>query len=314
MSTSEPDALFEPDAAVPPATEPPPKQRSTADTKYLLAQLERHYIKPGENQPGGIFVPEVSVNGGWGAGRRVDAIYVGFTAASGRMMIGHELKVSRSDWLHELDQLTKADAWAEQCHEWWIVALPGIVKREELPAEWGLMEPPSRARGRKMRIVKPAQRFADRQPSWDACRSVYARWDTLRANAILDARRTAEEQAREQINAARQRIADNTPEREAQELLTQIREALGDKYMRIVPVDSGHRLDVSVDELARLGTLLQSHQAVRKHVARINGGYRKPLDEARSIIDDLQGALDTLDSVARAIPADADPVNPDAGS
>lgn len=78
-------------------------------TEELLARLQRHYIKPGEQFPGGIFLPEVGWNGR--SGGRVDALYVGFTSTSGRRLVGHELKVSRSDWRHELDQPGKADGW-----------------------------------------------------------------------------------------------------------------------------------------------------------------------------------------------------------
>ena len=49
----------------------------------LLGRLRRHYIEPSRRLPGGIFVPEVGMNGGYGAGRRCDAIYVGFTTTSG---------------------------------------------------------------------------------------------------------------------------------------------------------------------------------------------------------------------------------------
>lgn len=44
-------------------------------TDDLMALLKRHYIKPGLPLPGGVFVPEVGQNGGWGSGSRCDAIY-----------------------------------------------------------------------------------------------------------------------------------------------------------------------------------------------------------------------------------------------
>lgn len=86
----------------------------------LLTRLQRHYIKPGEVLPGGVFVPEVGVNGG--VQSRCDAIYVGFTSTSGRQLVGHELKVSRADWQHELDQAGKADFWHDNTHQWYVAA------------------------------------------------------------------------------------------------------------------------------------------------------------------------------------------------
>ena len=58
------------------------RDTSTMTAGELLGRLRRHYIEPSRRLPGGIFVPEVGMNGGYGAGRRCDAIYVGFTTTS----------------------------------------------------------------------------------------------------------------------------------------------------------------------------------------------------------------------------------------
>ncbi|WP_234817784.1 hypothetical protein [Mycolicibacterium sphagni] len=168
---------------------------ATAD---LLALLKRHYIKPGADLPGGVFLPEVGWNGCAGGG--CDAIYVGFTSSSGRMLVGHELKVSRSEWLSELNKPGKADRWADQCHEWWLVVSdPAIVHDGELPPGWGLLVPgPSKTRMRA--LVKATRKPQDHTPSWDAVRSVMARWDTLRAKAIEDAKNEAYRAATAQVD------------------------------------------------------------------------------------------------------------------
>ena len=87
------------------APTPPPS------TKTLLGVLRRHYVRR-QDFPGGIFLPECGLNGT--TGRRVDAVHIGFTATSGRILRGHEIKVSRSDWLTELSKVDKASTWA-----WW---------------------------------------------------------------------------------------------------------------------------------------------------------------------------------------------------
>jgi hypothetical protein len=131
--------------------------------------------------------------------RRCDAIYVGFTSTSGRIMVGHELKVSRSDWQHELDTPGKADPWHDACHEWWVVApSTAIVDPATLPAGWGLMVPSTRSATRMDKIVKPALR-ADLTPPWWAVRSVMARQDTLRADAIRVAKAKAETEIRAEV-------------------------------------------------------------------------------------------------------------------
>lgn len=149
-------------------------------TPELLERLRRHYIKPGDLFPGGVFLPEVGWNGG-GTGR-VDALYVGFTSTSGRRLIGHELKVSRADWRHELEQQGKADPWHDECHGWFVVApSEQVVPREEVPAGWGLMVV-GKSKTRLTVVLRPTYR--ERDPSWQAVRSIVARQDTLRAQAI----------------------------------------------------------------------------------------------------------------------------------
>lgn len=179
----------------------------------LLARLQRHYIKPGMPLPGGVFLPEVGWNGASNTSR-ADALYVGFTGTSGRMLIGHEIKASRADWLNELRKPGKADAWADQCHEWWLVSPEGIVHPGELPEGWGHLVPGSTTRTR-MTIKTPAKRHPGRTPSWEAMRSIVARQDTLRAEAIERARvrvrqeeETARREAIEKAVATRTRTPD----------------------------------------------------------------------------------------------------------
>jgi hypothetical protein len=152
----------------------------------LIERLGRHYVPPGRG--GGLFVPEVGTNDGGATGSRCDAIYVGFTSSSGRILIGHEVKTSRPDWLHELDQPGKADFWHDNTHAWYVVApAPSIVRVEELPPGWGLLLPNPRSRVRFDVAVKAEVR-RDLQPSWLAVRSVMARLDTLHQQAVDSAR------------------------------------------------------------------------------------------------------------------------------
>lgn len=195
-----------------------------SETSQLLEILRRHYIQPGP-MPGGVFIPECGINGATGS--RADALYVGFTSASGRLLVGHELKVSRSDWRRELDKVGKADFWADNCHQWWIVAPgPEVVPQEELPAGWGLLYP---ARGRRMQIVVKAATHADRNPSWQAVRSIMARLDTLRAKHDVEVERAALDKARATAEEERRRRA----EVEGRHVLTQDQQRRLDAFERI---------------------------------------------------------------------------------
>ena len=55
----------------------------------------------------------------------------------GLRLHGFEIKVSRSDWLHELKQPDKSVPIQRFCDHWWIVTPADIVREGELPPTWG---------------------------------------------------------------------------------------------------------------------------------------------------------------------------------
>ncbi|AUG29422.1 MULTISPECIES: hypothetical protein [Microbacterium] len=74
---------------------------------------------------------------------------------------GFEVKVSRSDWLTELRDPEKAEAWARYCHYFWLVAADRSIVRDDLPDGWGLLVP----HGTSLRAaVKPTRRTALAMP------------------------------------------------------------------------------------------------------------------------------------------------------
>jgi len=271
-----------------------------AITADLMARLQRHYIKPSDPLPGGIFVPEVGFNGGGTS--RADAIYVGFTGTSGRRMIGHEVKASRSDWLSELAKPGKADAWADQCHQWWIVAAPGVVKLEELPDAWGLMEPGPKTRTRLL-VRSPAQSHPERVPSWRAVRSVMSRFDTLRADAIRgataqayrDVHDTIEEQVERRVE---QRMRGKADAVALQVKLDKIEKALG---ATIITSDSqawGRPGSLHLPDLARVGDAARAGRQMHEALTEMARPYNTPLATVRNQLDRLQAALDACQDLA----------------
>lgn len=66
---------------------------------------------------------------------------------------GHEVKVSRRDWLVELRQPWKSAAFRPYMNRWWLVVPDAsIVKPGELPEGWGLMS----LRGGRLQAVTAA--------------------------------------------------------------------------------------------------------------------------------------------------------------
>ena len=52
---------------------------------------------------------------------------------------GIEVKVSRSDWLTELADPSKAEAFKRHCHHWWLAVPDQSIVRDDLPDGWGLL-------------------------------------------------------------------------------------------------------------------------------------------------------------------------------
>ncbi|MCC2033087.1 hypothetical protein [Microbacterium allomyrinae] len=76
----------------------------------------------------------------WRGLRTADFFAVDTYESKGHEIHGHEVKVSRSDWLHELADPTKAEAFKRYCTRWWLVTPDAsIVRPGELPAGWGVL-------------------------------------------------------------------------------------------------------------------------------------------------------------------------------
>lgn len=270
-------------------------------TADLLGLLERHYIKPGAPFPGGIFLPECGWNGGnpeHPMAGGCDALYVGFTSTSGRILVGHELKVSRADWLNELKQPGKSDPWADQCHEWWLVVSDcAIVQAGELPAGWGLMCP-GRSKTRMSVVTKPDRKPASHRPSWTAVRSIMARQDTLRAQAIAAARRKATDEANAELaKRVEQQVKFQENQRgnhdyeTVKQRLKALEDALG------LPVeydfDRSYGAGVSLADLRKLAEAARLYGNLEAAVAALTRNYevsslRRSVDRVDQHVKDLR--------------------------
>lgn len=87
--------------------------------------------------------------------RYADAVAVSVYPSRGLWIAGVEVKVSRSDWLRELREPEKAEKIAKACDFWWVAAPAGIVRLDEVPASWGLLEVDGAG---KVRAAKQAPR------------------------------------------------------------------------------------------------------------------------------------------------------------
>lgn len=129
-------------------------------TPQLREKLAAKY-----KEPAYAFLQEVRNSTGFvGNVRSADAIAMSLWPSRGLDLIGFELKISRSDWLHELNKPQKADEIAPYCDYWWVVvADESIVLEGELPPTWGLMA--ASGRGRSLRIIKDAPKLEAKELS-----------------------------------------------------------------------------------------------------------------------------------------------------
>lgn len=75
------------------------------------------------------------------ATRVADFIAMDLWRSGGFQLHGHEVKISRSDWLAELRDPDKAADFIPYMHRWsLVIASAGMVHPGELPEQWGLIE------------------------------------------------------------------------------------------------------------------------------------------------------------------------------
>lgn len=75
-----------------------------------------------------------------GGTRYADAVAVGLWASHGHAIEGVEVKVSRADFLNEMKQPEKSQPVFQYCNRWWLACPKDMVKPEELPPTWGMLE------------------------------------------------------------------------------------------------------------------------------------------------------------------------------
>ncbi|MFJ5984270.1 hypothetical protein [Lentzea sp. NPDC092896] len=149
------------DLGTPALTTPAKPAAASPNAKALCEALERHYTGGVGHKDRDSHAVFRELNAPDNI-HRADFVAISVWGSRGLAIDVHEVKVSRADWLTELRQPSKAEAWWPYSSRFWLVVPDAsLVKPGELPDGWGLMVPPKNARGRAMTIVTPA---AVRQP------------------------------------------------------------------------------------------------------------------------------------------------------
>lgn len=84
-----------------------------------------------------VVLPQVPNGTGHNAGRWLDCVVASLWPSRGLWLHGFEIKVSRSDWLRELQQGEKADAFHKHLDFFSIATAGPVIEAGELPQGWG---------------------------------------------------------------------------------------------------------------------------------------------------------------------------------
>lgn len=131
-------------------------------TKHTEASMidllhERYGTRSQGNGNRYVAMSHVRSDAGFDAERTADFMALDLWPSKGLTLHGHEVKISRSDWLNELKDPEKSAAFMKHVDYWWLViADKDMVKAGELPKGWGMM---TIGTDGKLRVLKQAPRL-----------------------------------------------------------------------------------------------------------------------------------------------------------
>lgn len=111
---------------------------SDATERDVLDALRRRYTKNAGNGERYVLAEHVRDDGTF-ARRTADLLVRDLWQSSGLALHGFEVKCSRSDWLTELRDPSKAHRFKVHCDYWWLAASDAAIVRDDLPEGWGLI-------------------------------------------------------------------------------------------------------------------------------------------------------------------------------
>ncbi len=130
----------------------PENDTPAATERDMLDLLHNRYSFDGGNGARYACAEHVRNGAGFDANRTADFIAMDLWPSKGLHLHGHEVKVSRADWLRELADPAKAAAFMRYMDRWWLAVPDERIVRNDLPEGWGLLA----QRGSRLIAVVPA--------------------------------------------------------------------------------------------------------------------------------------------------------------
>lgn len=140
---------------------------------YILDQLEKGY-PPNEYA----FFRELRIGTGYGkdSESRLDAYSIHYMKGKRNVTTCFEIKISKSDFLHEIKKPKKRRPGLRLSHQFYFVTPENLVKIEEVPVECGLIFVTES--GELKTIIKAPYR--ESMPTWQFMATVCRRFDSVR--------------------------------------------------------------------------------------------------------------------------------------
>lgn len=131
------------------ATKTAPEQKEIKTEEQVASVLGERYASPAY-----AFLTRVRNQTGYNHRvRTADAVAMSLFPSRGMEMNGFEIKVSRSDLVHELMQPDKSAEIQQFCDFWWIVVSDEkILENVQIPVTWGVIS----VKGGKCKVIKKA--------------------------------------------------------------------------------------------------------------------------------------------------------------
>lgn len=267
----------------------PKPSTAKADTQMLLSALRVHYVKYPQ-RPAGIFATEIQAPG---SSRRADALWLPLSVAGGTELVGHEVKVTRSDLLRELGQLDKADGWSQHCDRWYLVVpTTDLLTDLTIPEPWGVLTLNGKPRWNGMRVVKDAPQLTPVDQA-AALRRILTQRHYGAIDELTEAKRR-KGVLEVQLQQARDALAQNQP---THGMPTATVDRIVDALRAYEQAGGSHWLydhsPVTPDDFARtlvdLEHARRAERAARQEAERIMDGLTEPFSQARQALQRVVG-------------------------
>lgn len=216
------------------------------------------------------------------SGRRIDV--VAFRLWGDNVLLGFELKVSRSDWLRELKQLEKSRDWARSVDQFFVVAPAGCVQDGELPIGWGLIE------WRESGLRLKAQPHVVEAPK-SLPREIAARLIARQQQRAVSGERAERDRDRHEIRAELLKEFERRHERDTLTLRDQLKESKDllselETLAGLTPREWNR--NEKLRHFARTLSYLQQQTAPELLVSQFVNNARRMAKEANDIVDRVE--------------------------